>query len=73
MINISDLKIDVSNAIISDSNEILNDSSSSNNTNNICTPVIIDKEKHDKECAKRSTVCFLLGVFGVCIWWISNT
>ena len=69
MLNISDLKIDVSNAIISESNEITYESS----TTNTCTPVIIDKEKHDKECAKRSTVCFLLGVFGVSIWWISNT
>ena len=70
MINISDLKLDVSNAIISESNEITHESSTTNNT---CTPVIIDKEKHDKECAKRSTFCFLLGIVSVSIWWVSNT
>ena len=33
---------------------------------------IINKEEHDKKCAKYSTMAFLCGVFTIFIWGITN-
>ena len=54
--------------------EIAEQSSESETTNDSCCSktVSINKEEHDKQCAKYSTASFLLGICGIVIWGISN-
>ena len=54
--------------------EIAEHSSESETKNDSCCSktVSINKEEHDKQCAKYSTASFLLGICGIVIWGIAN-
>lgn len=50
------------------------DTSDSETNNNSCfsKTIYIDKEEHDKQCAKISIASFLLGVCGIVVFGILN-
>ena len=54
--------------------EIAEESSDSETSeSSYCSKTVsINKEEHDKRCAKYSTASFLLGICGIVIWGIAN-
>ena len=75
ILDISNNKIDNNSKYIIDIEVAQKEDSSDSETkkDSCCSKTVsINKEEHDKQCAKYSTASFLLGICGIVIWGIAN-